>query len=78
MTEQTDLPPKIVRAFKPGDIVFIETSTPMTDKQMRHVTAQFKKMLPELKVVVLKAGLRLAAQELPPTIGYPQDGSGSC
>lgn len=54
---------KIVRAFTPGDVVFIEVARPMRVEAMEHIHAQFKKLIPDLRVVILQDGLRVASRE---------------
>lgn len=54
---------KIVRAFQPGDIVFLETPQPLRAEAMAHITAEFKRMMPGLKVCVLQHGLKIAGRE---------------
>lgn len=61
-----DLPmpqPRILRAFRPGDVVFLECDRALTDKQMAHLNAEFKRLVPESKVVILQKGIRVAARE---------------
>lgn len=53
--------PKILRAFKPGDIVFLECQRMLTNDQMAHLNAEFKRLVPEVKVVILQAGITVAA-----------------
>lgn len=60
-------PVKIVRAFQPGDVVFIECPKPLPVQAMQHISAEFKRMLPDMKVVVLQAGLKV--------VGQPEDGA---
>lgn len=54
---------KIVRAFQPGDTVFIESSRPLSRDAMANIHAEFKRLLPDVKVVVLSEGLRVASRE---------------
>lgn len=55
--------PRILRAFKPGDIVFLECTRMMTADQMTAMHAQFKKLIPDVRIVILQAGVRVAARE---------------
>lgn len=52
---------KILRAFKPGDIVFIECAEKMNLAQMLHYQRQLKAMVPDVRIIVLQAGLRVVA-----------------
>lgn len=54
---------KILRAFKPGDIVFIETKKVLSIQNMQHMHRQLAAMLPEIKIVILQDGMRVAARE---------------
>lgn len=54
---------KIVRAFNPGDIVFLETPQVLRVEVMAHISAEFKRMIPDVKVVVLQHGLKVAGRE---------------
>lgn len=61
---------KVVHAFKPGDVVFIEAVKPMRVEAMQHIHAEFKRLLPGLRVVILQDGLRVAGNPDPgPTDG---------
>lgn len=53
---------KVLRAFKPGDIVFIEVDKPLHRDAMTSIYHQFKKLIPEIKVVVLQHGMKVAAR----------------
>jgi hypothetical protein len=55
--------PQILRAFKPGDVVFLEADHPMTLAAMEDISRQFKNFLPDLRLVVLQEGVRVAARE---------------
>lgn len=71
--EPTEVRPKILRAFKPGDIVFLECPRPLTADQLTHIHAQFKKLVPDVRIVVLPHGLKVAArEEVPSDITVPQ------
>lgn len=52
---------KVLRGFKPGDIVFLECSRMLNDAQMEHLHSFFKSKVPELKIVILQAGVKVAA-----------------
>lgn len=54
---------KIVRAFAPGDVIFIECDRGMTAQAMEHVNAQFKRLLPDLRIVILQHGMKMASRE---------------
>lgn len=54
---------KILRAFQPGDVVFIESDRPMHRDAMAHVSAELKRLLPEIRVVVLQGGLKVGGRE---------------
>lgn len=60
---ETNSPPKILRAFRPNDIVFLECARMLSDDQMTLLHKQFKKMVPEVKVVILNAGVRIASRD---------------
>lgn len=56
---------KIVRAFKPGDVVFIECDM-MLSQQQKETIRNSVGVISEaagIKVIILDAGLRLAARE---------------
>lgn len=55
--------PKILRAFRPGDIVFLECDRILTEQAMQHLNAEFKRLVPDVKVVILTRGIRVAARE---------------
>lgn len=62
--ELPDMPqPRILRAFRPGDVIFLECDRPLSDQQMAHLNAEIKRLLPESKVVILQKGIRVAARE---------------
>lgn len=41
--------------------MFLEVNRPVTVNEMAHLNAEFKRLLPELKVVILQHGVTLAA-----------------
>lgn len=51
---------KIVQSVRPGDVIFIECDQERTTKQLEHLNAQIKQKLPEVKVVILNKGSRVA------------------
>lgn len=62
-TTPTEIPlPKVLRAFRPGDVVFLECPKPLSNDQMQHLHAEFKKRIPEVKVCILQAGIKVAAR----------------
>lgn len=60
-------PAKVVHAFKPGDVVFIEAAKPMRVEAMQHIHAEFKRLLPGLRVVILQDGLKVVGNPDGPT-----------
>lgn len=55
---------KIVRAFQPGDIVFLETEQKLPAEAMNHIHAEFKRLVPDVRVIVLQGGLKVAGREV--------------
>lgn len=56
---------KILRQIRPGDTVFLETKQPRTEQQMAYITQQFKMMCPDVRVIVLQAGVRVVGSPEP-------------
>jgi len=54
---------RVLRAFRPGDIVFIECERRMSDEEMAHIRASFSEHTPDIKVIVLGPGMHVAARE---------------
>lgn len=54
---------KILRGFKPGDLIFLEVDKPLRVEAMQHIHAELKRMLPDVRVVVLQHGLKVAGRE---------------
>lgn len=63
-TAPTDpMPPaKVLRAYRPGDIVFLECDRMLSAEQMTRLHAEFKKRIPEVKIVILQGGVKVAAR----------------
>lgn len=51
---------KIMQAVRPGDLVIIECATPRQEAHLKNINDQFKEKLPDIHVVVLNAGVRVA------------------
>lgn len=51
---------KIVQAIRPGDVIFIECDEARTQQQLKHLNDQIKTMLPDVRVVILNKGSRVA------------------
>lgn len=61
-------PVKVVNAFRPGDVVFLETDRQMSAQEMQHIREQLRKFeekVPGLTLVVLEGGLKVASAESP-------------
>lgn len=56
-------PTKIIRAFRPGDIVFVECARDITMQESVQIREQFAAYVPKLKIVLLGAGMRVAGAE---------------
>lgn len=54
---------KIVRAFKPGDIVFIECPAAISQASETRLRDHFREYCPEIKVIILGDGLKVAGRE---------------
>lgn len=54
---------KIVRAFKPGDIVFIECPGMISMGMAEAMKNHFDSYCPEIKVIILGDGLKVAGRE---------------
>jgi hypothetical protein len=56
---------KILRAFRPGDVVFLQTDWPISDETAQRIKAAAESSLEGtgVKVVVLGHGLNVAAAE---------------
>lgn len=71
--EPVEVRPRILRAFKPGDIVFLECVRPITADALEHIHAQFKRMVPDVRVIVLPYGTCVVArEEEKPTAATPE------
>lgn len=53
--------PKVLRAFRPGDVVFLEMEKPASEQQMQYWHQLFKQLIPDIRVIILQAGVRVAA-----------------
>lgn len=51
---------KIVQSVRPGDVLVIECDQARTTQQLQHLHDQLKKKLPDMRIVILNAGARLA------------------
>ncbi len=51
---------KIIQSVRPGDVVFIECDQSRTTQQLEYLHEQLKKKLPELRIVILNKGSRVA------------------
>lgn len=51
---------KILKAVQPGDIVFIECDEARNTQQLQHLTTQLKGKLPDVRIVILNKGARVA------------------
>lgn len=56
--------PKILRAFRPGDTVFLECERMMPDVQMERMHAWFTAKVPNLRIIILQAGVKVAGAAL--------------
>jgi hypothetical protein len=54
---------RVLRAFQPGDIVFIECNGPVSAEAASRIGAYFKEYVPEIRCVLLCDGLRVVARE---------------
>lgn len=53
---------KLVQAFRPGDVVFLESDRVLSLEHMKHFHQEFKQRIPEIKVVILNQGLRVSGR----------------
>lgn len=51
---------KIVQSVHPGDVLVIECDEARTGPQLEHLHKQLKAKLPEMRIVILNKGARLA------------------
>ena len=51
---------KIVQSVRPGDVLVIECDQSRTTQQLQHLHEQLKKKLPEMRIVILNQGARVA------------------
>ena len=69
---------KVIRAFQPGDTVFVELDRPATMQQMENVRRDMREIIKAsgINIIVLDYGMRIAGREellqrdgapLPPT-----------
>lgn len=65
MSDQTPTSVKLMRAFQPGDVVFIETDKTYSADQTKNVQKFFHNVLGEtgVKIIILQPGMRIAARE---------------
>lgn len=70
--EPLEVRPRILRAFKPGDIVFLECVRELRAEALDNIHAQFKRMVPDVRVIVLPYGTRVVAREEQPTAAPEQ------
>ena len=49
----------LLRAFRPGDCVFVETTKPLKPGDVEALTQRFENFLPGIKVVLLEPGWRV-------------------
>lgn len=61
--EPLEVRPRILRAFKPGDIVFLECVRELRAESLEAIHAQFKRMVPDVRVIVLPYGTKVVARE---------------
>ena len=54
---------KVLRAFKPGDIVFIECPAMISEASATRLRNHFRDYCPEIKVIILGDGLKVAGRE---------------
>jgi len=53
----------VIRAFKPGDIIFIECERSLSQQQRQDISEALSKVAPDMKIVVLDAGMRVVGRE---------------
>lgn len=49
----------LITRFQPGDIAFLQARTMLSKDQMTALHHQFKKLLPEVKCVILNGSVRV-------------------
>lgn len=54
---------RILRAFRPGDVVFMTCARPLKREEQAHFAAELKRMLPEIRVVILRDGVEIVGSE---------------
>lgn len=59
---------KIVQSVRPGDVIFIECDQARTTQQLTHLNEQIKAKLPDVRVVILNKGSRVASMQTLATI----------
>lgn len=62
---------KIVQSVRPGDVLVIECDQSQTTKQLQHLHEQLKAKLPEIRIVILNKGARVAPAQSLATIAPP-------
>lgn len=67
-------PPTVVRAFQPGDVVFVEMDRLYPDYIMERIAATFREFLKDsgVKVVLLQAGMRIVGKPLEESVAEDQ------
>jgi hypothetical protein len=60
---------KIVQAIRPGDVVFIECDEAKTTAQLTDLNAKIKAKMPDVRIVILNKGSRVAQVQTLATIG---------
>lgn len=68
---------KIVQSIHPGDVLVIECDTMHTQPQLDHLHAQLKAKLPEMRIVILNKGARVANAQTLATLAGAGAGAGA-
>lgn len=63
---------KIVQAIRPGDVVFIECDEPRTTAQLTDLNAKIKQKIPDVRIIILNKGSRVAQVQTLATLAAAQ------
>lgn len=59
---------KIVQSIRPGDVIFIECDEPRTTAQLTDLNKKIKEKIPDVRIVILNKGSRVAQVQTLATI----------